>query len=196
MTRAAARPESSAALAARPRRVLGIDPGTAVTGYGVVEYDGRAAILVECGVIRTNAKDPLPSRLHDIHAGVTELIARHQPDTVAVEDVFYARNVRTTIVLGHARGVILLAAQEAALTIHEFPPAEIKKAITGTGAATKPQVQFMVAKLLRLKAAPQPADAADGVAAALCACLAPAFAVTMPTAALARLRSPASRPTR
>ena len=92
MTRAAARPESSAALAARPRRVLGIDPGTAVTGYGVVEYDGRAASLVECGVIRTNAKAPLPSRLHDIHAGVTELIARHQPDTVAVEDVFYARN--------------------------------------------------------------------------------------------------------
>ena len=156
-------------------RVLGIDPGTAVTGYGVVAYDGRTPTLVECGVIRTQAKEPLPARLHDIHAGVRELIERHRPDTVAVEDVFYARNVRTTIVLGHARGVILLAAQEAGLTINEFPPAEIKKAITGSGAATKVQMQFMVAKLLRLKTAPQPSDAADGVATALCACLAPAL---------------------
>ncbi len=171
-------------------RVLGIDPGTAVTGYGVVAYDGRTPTLIECGVIRTLAKEPLPLRLHDIHAGVTELIERHRPDTVAVEDVFYARNVRTTIVLGHARGVILLAAQEAGLTIHEFPPAEIKKAITGTGAATKLQMQFMVAKLLRLKSAPQPSDAADGVAAALCACLAP----MLPRLPAFRLPLPASRP--
>lgn len=171
--------------------VLGIDPGTAVTGYGVVAYDGRVATLVECGVIRTKATDPLPSRLHNIHGGVSELIERHGPDTIAVEDVFYARNVRTTIVLGHARGVILLAAQQASLIIHEFPPAEIKKAITGTGAATKEQVQFMVAKLLRLKSAPQPADAADGVAAALCACLAP----NLPSPALdfSRLNTLAAR---
>jgi len=177
VTRAATRQIPSATIASRTRRVLGIDPGTAVTGYGVVDYDGRTPVLLECGVIRTNAKDPLPSRLQNIHDGITELILRHKPDSVAVEGVFYAKNVRTTIVLGHARGVILLAAQQAALTIHEFPPAEIKKAITGTGAATKQQVQFMVTKLLRLKAAPQPADAADGVAAALCACMAPAFAV-------------------
>jgi len=191
MTRAASRPGASVAITARPSRVLGIDPGTAVTGYGVVSYDGRTPTLIECGVIRTNAKEPLPSRLHNIHAGVTELIQRHQPDTVAVEDVFYARNVRTTIVLGHARGVILLAAQEAAVTIHEYPPAEIKKAITGTGAATKEQVQFMVAKLLRLKSAPQPADAADGVAAALCACLSPVFSNVLLGAS--RLPSPVSR---
>ncbi len=191
MTRAAARPGASAAVAARPRRVLGIDPGTAITGYGVIAFDGRTTTLIECGVIRTNARDPLPSRLHNIHAGITELIGRHQPDTVAVEDVFYARNVRTTIVLGHARGVILLAAQEAALTIREFPPAEIKKTITGTGAATKAQVQFMVAKLLRLKAAPQPADAADGVAAALCACLSPVF--SKPLMDVSRVPSPVSR---
>ena len=156
----------------RPRLVLGIDPGTAVTGYGVVSLDGRTATLVECGVIRTNAKDTLPARLQDIHDGVAELITRHQPDVVAVEDVFYARNVRTTVVLGHARGVILLAAQRACLEIREYPPAEIKKAVTGTGAATKAQVQYMITSLLRLKHAPQPADAADGVAAALCACLA------------------------
>lgn len=190
MTRATIRPGASSPVSARPRRVLGIDPGTAVTGYGVVDYDGRTPMLVECGVIRTNAKDPLPSRLHNIHAGVAELIERHRPDTVAVEDVFYARNVRTTIVLGHARGVILLAAQQAELVIHEFPPAEIKKAITGTGAATKEQVQFMVAKLLRLKAAPQPADAADGVAAALCACLSPVFSQSVLN--VSRLLSPVS----
>ena len=154
------------------RLVLGIDPGTAVTGYGVVLLDGRTSSLVECGVIRTKPKQPLPTRLRDIHDGVVELIARHRPDTVAVEDVFFARNVRTTVVLGHARGVILLAAEQAGVEIREFPPAEIKKAITGNGAATKQQVQFMVATLLRLKSAPEPADAADGVAAALCACLA------------------------
>ncbi len=158
------------------RLVLGVDPGTAVTGYGVVAFDGRTPTLVECGVIRTASRDPLPSRLYDIHEGIAELIARHSPDTVAVEDVFYARNVRTTIVLGHARGVILLAAQRAGLVINEYPPAEIKKTITGNGAATKEQVQFMVARLLRLKHAPEPADASDGVAAALCACL----AVTLP----------------
>jgi crossover junction endodeoxyribonuclease RuvC len=92
---------------------------------------------------------------------------------LSIEDIFYARNVRTTVVLGHARGVILLAAAQAGLQIHEFPPAEIKKAVAGTGAATKLQVQFMVAQLLRLKSAPQPTDAADGVAAALCYALAP-----------------------
>jgi crossover junction endodeoxyribonuclease RuvC len=155
----------------RPSLVLGIDPGTAVTGFGVVAFDGRPPTLVECGVIRTTARDPLPLRLAEVYEGVRELIARHRPDTLAIEDVFFARNVRTTVVLGHARGVILLAAQLAALTIHEYPPAEIKKAITGRGGATKEQVQFMVARLLRLKSAPQPADAADGVAAALCACL-------------------------
>ena len=156
-----------------PSLVLGIDPGTAVTGYGVVSVDGRGQpTLIECGVIRTTPREPLHKRLVDIHEGIVELIQRHKPTQVAVESVFYARNVRTTIVLGHARGVILLAAACAKIEISEFPPAEIKKAITGTGAATKQQVQFMVTKLLRLKLAPQPADAADGVAAALCACMA------------------------
>ena len=151
--------------------VLGIDPGTAVTGFGVVALDGRVTTLVECGVIRTNARDPLPKRLHEVHQGMVELIARHRPDTISIEDVFYAKNVRTTVVLGHARGVILLAGQQAGLSIREYPPSEIKKAITGRGSATKEQVQFMVTRLLRLKSAPQPADAADGVAAALCACM-------------------------
>ena len=148
--------------------VLGVDPGTATTGYGVVTGDRLGLItLIECGVIRTRPRDPLATRLREIYDGVSELIARHRPDTLCVEDVFYAKNVRTTVVLGHARGVILLAGEQARLTVQELPPAEIKKAVVGTGAASKEQVQFMLARLLRLKAVPQPSDAADGVAAAL-----------------------------
>ena len=123
--------------------------------------------LIECGVVRTRARDPLPARLREIYDGITELIARHRPSALSIEDVFYAKNVRTTVVLGHARGVVLLAAEQAGLDIHQFPPAEIKKAVVGSGAASKEQVQFMLTRLLRLKAVPQPSDAADGVAAAL-----------------------------
>ncbi|HEY9226970.1 MAG TPA: crossover junction endodeoxyribonuclease RuvC, partial [Gemmatimonadaceae bacterium] len=133
----------------------------------------------------TKPRDPLAARLDEIYEGVTELLTRHRPDALSVEDVFYAKNVRTTVVLGHARGVVLLAGQKAGVDIHELPPAEIKKAVVGTGAATKEQVQFMVTRLLRLKSAPQPNDAADGVAAAL-ACLMSARA---PSLSLARSRS-------
>jgi len=148
--------------------VLGIDPGTEVTGYGVVRGESaHDPVLVECGVIRTKAKDALPARLHAIHDGMTDLMTRHKPDVVCVEDVFYARNVRTTVTLGHARGVILLAAAQHGAVIRELAPRAIKKAVVGSGAGTKEQVQFMVAQLLRLKSVPKPADAADGVAAAL-----------------------------
>ena len=149
--------------------VLGIDPGTAVVGYGVVVADqpGRIGRLIECGVIRTTARTPLPMRLLAIHDGLTELFARHRPTALAVEDIFFGANVRTTAVLGHARGVILLAGALAGIPVFEYPPASIKKAIVGRGAAQKSQVGFMVAKLLGLKAAPTPADAADGVAVAL-----------------------------
>jgi len=148
--------------------VLGIDPGTAVTGYGVVKGDrGSPPHLIECGVIRTRPRDPLAARLQEIYSGVAELIQKHRPDALSIEDVFYAKNVRTTVVLGHARGVIMLAAANAKLEIAEYPPAEIKKAVVGSGGATKDQVQFMVMRILRLKTAPQPNDASDGVAAAL-----------------------------
>jgi crossover junction endodeoxyribonuclease RuvC len=148
--------------------VIGIDPGTQVTGYGVVKgVTPNAMSLVECGVIRTQARDPLPSRLREIHDGIAELLARHRPDVLSIEDVFYARNVRTTVTLGHARGVILLAGEQHGVRVHEMAPAEIKKAVVGSGAATKEQVQFMLTRLLRLRAVPRPADAADGVAAAL-----------------------------
>jgi crossover junction endodeoxyribonuclease RuvC len=147
---------------------LGVDPGTAVTGYGVVWSDGAAdARLLECGVIRTAASADLSTRLLDIYEGISEVILRHRPDGVSVENAFYSRNVRTTLVLGHARGVVLLAARLNGVDVFEYPPAEIKKALVGTGSASKEQVQFMVATLLRLKSAPTPSDAADAVAAAL-----------------------------
>jgi crossover junction endodeoxyribonuclease RuvC len=149
-------------------KVLGIDPGTAVTGYGVVESaPGSQARLVECGVLRTSAKDSLAARLRSIHDDLASLIARHRPEQVAVEGLFLAKNVRTTVVLGHARGVILLAAEEAGLPVTEYSPALVKKTVVGRGAALKPQVGFMVAQLLRLTSAPRPADAADAVAIAL-----------------------------
>jgi crossover junction endodeoxyribonuclease RuvC len=155
-------------------KVLGIDPGTGAVGFGVLLAD-RARIgardglahLVACGVIRTNPRAPLPFRLRAIHEGLNELFARHRPDVLAVEDIFYAVNPRTTAVLGHARGVILLAGALAGVPVVEYTPARIKKAIVGRGAALKPQVGYMVARLLHLAEPPRPADAADGVAVAL-----------------------------
>jgi crossover junction endodeoxyribonuclease RuvC len=149
-------------------RVLGIDPGTAVTGYGVVEpANGRPGRLVECGIIRTNTRDKMWNRLDALYAGVTGLIERHRPDALAVESIFYGKNVRTTVVLGQARGVILLAGARAGLEIREFPPAQVKQSIVGRGGAAKGQVGYMVQRLLRLAAPPAPGDAADGVAVAL-----------------------------
>ena len=149
-------------------KVLGIDPGTAVLGYGVVESGTtRNHRLLECGTLTTLGRDPLPARLQIIHDGIAALIARHTPDVVAVESAFYGRNVRTTVVLSHARGVILLAAHKAGVEIAEYSPASVKKTIVGRGAALKPQVGYMVAQLLRLKAPPTPEDAADGVAVGL-----------------------------
>ncbi len=151
-------------------RVLGVDPGTAVTGYGVIETgNGASGIgrLVECGVIRFTARSPLPRRLHQLHQHIAGLIARHRPGALALENAFYHRNVHTTLVLGHARGVILLAAEEAGLEIAQYPPATVKKTVAGAGGAPKAQIGRVVARLLRLKDAPKPADAADGVAVAL-----------------------------
>jgi crossover junction endodeoxyribonuclease RuvC len=149
-------------------KVLGIDPGTAVLGYGVVESgQGRHGRLLECGTLTTGARDPLPARLRILYDGVAALLARHAPDAVAVESAFYGKNVRTAVVLSHARGVILLAAELAGVEIAEYSPAAIKKTIVGRGAALKPQVGYMVAQLLRLKVAPSPDDATDGVAVAL-----------------------------
>lgn len=147
--------------------MLGIDPGTATCGYGVVRGGEGSAKLVECGVIRTTAATPLAERLVTLFDGLSELLARHQPDAVAVEGLFHGKNARSALVLGHARGVALLVAAQAGLAVAEISPAEVKRAVTGTGSATKEQVGLMVARLLRLAAPPTPADAADGVAIAL-----------------------------
>ena len=153
--------------------VLGVDPGAGTTGYGVVAREGGGAVsLLECGVTRTAPSDPLEQRLRELHDGIAAVLARHAVEQVAVEGVFYSRNVRTTVVLGHARGAILLAAALRDLQVFEYSPAEIKNAVCGTGRATKDQVQYMVQQMLRLKHPPQPDDAADGVAAALCHCTA------------------------
>ncbi len=122
---------------------------------------------MECGVIRPPSRAPLAERLHAIFEELTALIARHRPDVLAVESVFVHKNVRSALVLGHARGVVLLAAARAGIPVAEYPPATIKKAVVGAGAATKAQVQQMVARILRLRTPPQPSDAADGVAVAL-----------------------------
>ena len=157
--------------------VLGVDPGTAATGYGVVRGgEPGGPTLIECGVIRTSPRSALSRRVAEIFEGIADVIDRHHPDALAVEGVFYAKNVRTTVVLGHARGVVLLAGERAGIVVHEFAPKLIKKTVTGTGAATKTQVQAMVARLLRLKHAPQPADAADGVACALTCIMGAGFA--------------------
>lgn len=151
--------------------VLGVDPGINTTGYGVVRRAQNGALsLIECGVIRTEATTALPKRLKEIYQGISDVVAYHKPDAVAVEGVFYAKNVRTTVILGHARGAILLAATMHDLHVAEYSPAEIKNAVVGTGRATKEQVQFMLQRLLRLKEPPRPSDAADGVAVALCHC--------------------------
>jgi crossover junction endodeoxyribonuclease RuvC len=155
-------------------KVLGVDPGTAVTGYGVIETGNGTLAggsplgrLIECGVIKFTKRSSLPHRLHELHDGIVALIERHRPTALALEDAFYHKNVRTTLVLGHARGVVLLAAQQAGLDIAEYPPATIKKTVVGAGGAAKAQVAAMVMRLLRLRHAPKPADAADGVAVAL-----------------------------
>lgn len=137
-------------------------------GYGVVATGvGIHVRLVECGVVRTRPIEALAVRLGVLFDGVTDLIERHRPDAIAVEGLFHGRNGRSALILGHARGVVLLAATRAGLPVAEISPAEVKRAVTGTGAATKTQVAAMVKRLLNLAAAPKPADAADGVAIAL-----------------------------
>jgi len=149
--------------------VVGIDPGTTATGYGVVSRSVEGAMaLMECGVFRTTSKAPLHQRIREIFEGVDQVLERFHPDVVSVEAVFQGKNARSALVLGHARGAVLVAASLRDVKIAEYAPREIKKAVVGTGSATKDQVGFMVQERLRLKEPPSPSDAADGVAAALC----------------------------
>ena len=147
---------------------LGIDPGTAITGYGLVREQDDRLVLVDCGVITTAVGQALPLRLQAIYRGLRDLVHRFQPGEAAVEELFFSRNARTALAVGHARGVALLALADAGLPIAEYKPMQVKQAITGYGGADKQQVQEMVRLLLDLESAPQPDDAADAVAIAIC----------------------------
>jgi crossover junction endodeoxyribonuclease RuvC len=149
-------------------RVFGIDPGSVRTGYGCVESDGSRHRLVDCGALASPAGAALPARLHSMHARLLALIRRHAPDCVVVENLFHARNVRSALVLGHARGVAVLAAMQAGAPVLEYTPAEVKLAVVGYGRAEKAQMQQMVKMLLGLDTVPSPHDAADALAIAIC----------------------------
>lgn len=151
-----------------PERItIGIDPGTAILGYGVIAGDGDAR-LIDYGVFETAKDRQMPDRLVTLYDAVTRLIAEHDPHEVAVEQLFFARNVTTAIAVGQARGVVLLAAAQQGVPVAEYSPSEIKNAIVGYGKADKRQMQEMVRIMLGLEAVPQPDDAADALAIALC----------------------------
>ena len=149
-------------------RIFGIDPGSIRTGYGCVHSEGTRHRLITCGAITTLAGSELPDRLQLIYRDLSRLIREAKPELVVIENLFHARNVRSALTLGHARGVAVLAAVEAGLPVAEYTPAEIKQSVVGYGRAEKAQVQRMVALLLGLDAAPKPHDAADALAIALC----------------------------
>lgn len=148
--------------------VLGIDPGTAITGYGLVKGEDDDLTLVAYGAITTSSDRTMPERLQHIYRELTALIQDRQPMAVAVEELFFSKNVRTALSVGQARGVALLAAANAGLPVHEYTPLQVKQAIAGYGRATKDQVQQMVRMLLALDSVPQPDDAADAIAVAIC----------------------------
>ena len=149
-------------------RILGVDPGSIRTGYGCIDTDGSRHRVVTCGAIAPAARAAFPAKLLAIHSGLASLIARHGPDAVAIEDLFYARNVRSALKLGHVRGVVMVAAAEAGLPVSEYSPAEVKRAVVGYGRADKPQVRQMVMLLLGLAEPPSPLDVSDALAVAVC----------------------------
>lgn len=148
--------------------ILGVDPGSHRTGYGVVESAGSRLRLIDAGTVTTRSADPLASRLKVIHEALLEIIDAHAPDVVAVEDVFTARNARSSLILGQARGAILLSAALRDIEVAEYAPREVKMALTGNGAATKEQVGFMVVRMLAMSAPPKSLDASDALGIALC----------------------------
>lgn len=148
--------------------VLGIDPGTAICGYGVITIEKGRERALDYGAIITPAEWPMPERLKHIGEGMQLLIDRYHPDAVAVEDLFYFKNAKTVISVAQARGIILYVAKINQIDIGEYTPLQVKQSVVGYGRADKKQVQTMVMKLLRLREVPKPDDAADGLAVALC----------------------------
>ena len=149
-------------------RIFGIDPGSERTGYGCIESSGSRHRLVACGTLSAPPRSTFPERLLVIHSGLKALLERHRPECVAIENIFFAKNVRSALKLGHARGIALLAASQASIPVVEYSPAEIKRSVVGYGRAEKQQVQAMMKLLLGLDAAPSPHDVADALAVAIC----------------------------
>jgi len=148
-------------------RIIGIDPGTGILGFGVIDANGGQFELVTAGVIKTPPHTPLDERLEEIYDGLTEIIAETKPEAMSIEKLFFARNVTTAMAVSHARGVAMLAGRKAGLPIAEYTPLQIKQTLTGYGKADKKQMQEMVRLQLNLKYIPKPDDAADGLAAAI-----------------------------
>ena len=147
--------------------ILGIDPGTAITGYGLIEAQGSRCRLLDYGCVRTSPSQPTPQRLEKLYLGMRQLLEEGKPQQVAVEKLFFNRNITTAIPVGQARGVLLLACAQQGLDVAEYTPLQIKQSIVGYGRAEKQQIQFMVARLLHMKAPPKSDDAADALAIAL-----------------------------
>ena len=149
-------------------RTLGIDPGTAIMGWGIVDESDGALTLVEFGALTTPASMPQAERLIQLYDGLRDLLRAHQPDDAAIEELFFGKNVNTAITVGQARGVALLALAQASVSIHEYKPTAVKQAVAGYGGADKKQMQEMVRLTLRLAKIPKPDDAADALAIAIC----------------------------
>ena len=149
-------------------RIFGVDPGSAHTGYGCIETDASRHRIVTCGALSPPARASFPEKLRSIHDDLARLLRECEPDAVAIEDLFYSRNVRSALKLGHVRGVIMLAAAEAGLPVTEYAPAAVKRAVVGYGGAEKQQVQQMVALLLGLTEPPAKLDATDALGVAIC----------------------------
>lgn len=152
----------------KPKIILGIDPGIADTGYGIIEVDSNLK-CIEYGSIKTDPKKPMADRLFDLSKKLDEIITRHKPCLASVEQLFFCKNVKTALVVGQARGVILLSIKKNNLTLREYTPLQIKQSVSSYGKASKLQVQKMVKIILELDKIPQPDDAADALAAAICA---------------------------
>lgn len=148
--------------------ILGVDPGSIATGYGLIKSNDQKNVLLDYGVIRTDSKKSLPEKLKQIFEDLSRIIAQKHPDELAIEETFYSKNAKSALVMGQARGVAILAAACAKISVYEYSPKEVKCSVVGRGNASKLQVQYMVKNLLGLKDLPQPPDAADALAVALC----------------------------
>ncbi|MFQ5709078.1 MAG: crossover junction endodeoxyribonuclease RuvC [bacterium] len=149
-------------------RILGVDPGTVATGFGVLEKSGNGCVVLDYGCIRLSSQEEFPIRLHKIYHEISRVIAAYKPDEFAIEDLFYAKNVKSALKMGHARGVAIVAAVNHQIPTSEYSPKEIKQAVVGNGSASKEQVQRMIKAILHLEETPEPLDASDALAVALC----------------------------